>query len=64
MPKTKKTIKKNTVVRIEKKQFPEQQIRTILEKVYLAGWKKDKSPVINYPNQLSVEQALEEIRKL
>lgn len=39
-------------------------IKGILERVYMAGWKQNKSKFITFNNQMSVPQANEELTRL
>jgi hypothetical protein len=39
-------------------------IKGILERVYMAGWKQNKSQFITFSNQMSVSQAEAELTKL
>lgn len=59
-----KTTKKTTKKKVTHKSLDEIKLRDILNSVYMAGLKKNKAKLIRAPFQLSVDQAIDEIKKL
>jgi len=44
--------------------FPNEQIQVILDKVRMAGLKNNRRPICTEHNQLSIQQGLEEIKRI